>query len=114
MTVLNMVELTKSNTTLNVVAVLFIIGMVVGIIGLISAKEIKNMDRFGSLAVVCAIIWISLLIASEIVGEPTGRYKIEATFSDDMPFLAVMEEYDIVEQRGDIFVLEPKERSIEE
>lgn len=109
MTVLNMAELTKSNTTLNVVAVLFIIGMIVGIIGLILAEEIKNIDRFGLLAVVCTIIWIGLLITSEIVGEPTGRYKIEATFSDDMPFLAVMEEYDIVEQRGEIFVVEEKE-----
>ena len=43
---------------------------------------------------------------------PSGKFHVEATFTDDMPFNAVMKEYNIVEQRGNIFVLEPKERIV--
>ena len=44
---------------------------------------------------------------------PTGKFQIEATFTDDFPFISVMNEYEVIEQRGDIFVLEPKERTVE-
>ena len=47
----------------------------------------------------------ALIIAPEV---PTGKFQIEATFTDDFPFTSVMKEYDVIEQRGDIFLLEPK------
>ena len=43
---------------------------------------------------------------------PSGKFHVEAIFTDDMPFNAVMKEYNIVEQRGNVFVLEPKERIV--
>ena len=38
----------------------------------------------------------------------TGKYRIEATISDDIPFNAVYDQYEIIEKRGDIYLLEPK------
>lgn len=42
------------------------------------------------------------------IGDVHDGMRIEATFTDDFSFTSVMDRYDIVEQRGDIFVLEPK------
>ena len=38
----------------------------------------------------------------------TGRFQIEATISDDMPFNSIYDNYKIIEKRGDIYLLEPK------
>lgn len=39
----------------------------------------------------------------------TGRYKYEATIDEDVPFTEVYEKYDVVKQKGDIWVLKDKE-----
>lgn len=38
----------------------------------------------------------------------TGRLQIEATISDDMPFNSIYDQYEIIEKRGDIYLLETK------
>lgn len=39
----------------------------------------------------------------------TGRYKYEATIDKDVPFTEVYKKYDVVKQKGDIWVLKDKE-----
>ena len=39
----------------------------------------------------------------------TGRYKYEATIDENVPFTEVYEKYDVVKQKGDIWVLKDKE-----
>ena len=39
----------------------------------------------------------------------TGRYKYEATIDKDVPFTEVYKKYDVVKQKGDIWVLRDKE-----
>ena len=39
----------------------------------------------------------------------TGRYTYEVTVDDDVTFDEIMDKYDVVEQRGEIWVLEDKE-----
>ena len=39
----------------------------------------------------------------------TGRYKYEATIGEDVPFTEVYKKYDVVKQKGDIWVLKDKE-----
>ena len=39
----------------------------------------------------------------------TGRYKYEATIDENAPFIEVYEKYDVVKQKGDIWVLKDKE-----
>ena len=41
----------------------------------------------------------------------TGRYKYEATIDEDVPFTEVYEKYDVVKQKGDIWVLKDKEKN---
>ena len=44
-------------------------------------------------------------------GPFTGTYRYEAIFDEETSIVEVMKDYNIVEQRGDIFVLEDKEDS---
>ena len=39
----------------------------------------------------------------------TGQYKYEATIDEDVPFIEVYKKYDVVKQKGDIWVLRDKE-----
>lgn len=39
----------------------------------------------------------------------TGRYKYEATIDKDIPFTEVYKKYDVVKQKGNIWVLKDKE-----
>lgn len=41
--------------------------------------------------------------------EPSGRYRYECTIDESVSMTEVYERYDIIEQRGDIWVLEDKE-----
>ena len=41
---------------------------------------------------------------------PTGRYEYEVTIDDTVSMTKLYEQYEIVEQRGDIWVLKDKEK----
>lgn len=41
---------------------------------------------------------------------PTGRYQYEVTIDDTVSMTKLYEKYEVVEQRGDIWVLEDKEK----
>ena len=59
---------------------------------------------------------ILFLITNIVIGaadleksKNTGRYKYEATIDKDVPFTEVYKKYDVVKQKGDIWVLRDKE-----
>ena len=64
---------------------------------------------------------ILFLITNIVIGavdleksKNTGRYKYEATIDENVPFMEVYEKYDVVKQKGDIWVLRDKEGSNEQ
>lgn len=54
----------------------------------------------------CAV-W--LLLNATIPGAPTGRYKYEVKISDTTTFKEVTDNYKIIDNRGQIWVLEDKD-----
>lgn len=64
---------------------------------------------FGIGSLVSIIVFICLCIFSDNVKEPTGRYHYEAIVDDSVSFTELYERYDIIEQRGEIWVLKDKE-----
>ena len=64
---------------------------------------------------------ILFLITNIVIGaadleksKNTGRYKYEATIDKDVPFTEVYKKYDVVKQKGDIWVLKDKESNNEQ
>lgn len=111
MTVLNTVEIMDVNPWV----VRLVICMIVFGISSILWVVFKPFDNGHIVAFVMAILCGLLAIIGVVVFPevPTGKFQIEATFTDDFPFTSVMKEYDVIEQRGDIFLLEPKEREVD-
>ena len=111
MTTLNTIEIMDVNPW---VYYLLIADIVMGVLSIILTIIFDfNTKTACILLVLCAICFIAAILGIHNLTEvPTGRFQIEATFTDDFPFTSVMKEYDVIEQRGDIFLLEPKEREV--
>ena len=54
----------------------------------------------------CAVL---LLLNAAIPGAPTGRYRYEVKISDTTTFKEVTDNYKIIDNRGQIWVLEDKD-----
>ena len=56
--------------------------------------------------------WVSSFVLGILIFqpiEPSGRYRYECTIDESVSMTEVYERYEIVEHRGDIWVLEDKE-----
>ena len=60
---------------------------------------------------VCSVVAFVVFAAinDAYKSEPTGRYRYEVTIDDSVSITEVYNHYNVVEQRGDIWVLEDKE-----
>lgn len=56
--------------------------------------------------VVCALSLISIIFV--VHGKETGKNRYECLIDDKTPFVEVAENYDIVDRRGDLWILEDK------
>jgi hypothetical protein len=59
------------------------------------------------IGVIGCFVW--LLLNAAIPGAPTGRYKYEVKISDTTTFKEVTDNYKIIDNRGQIWVLEDKD-----
>ena len=111
MTVLNTIELTKTAPTLAVIGVSCLFLAVLSFIGaILTPVEHEN------IGLTCVCILIFSIIGVVVCGclsytytVPNGEVRYEVLINDDTSFTEVIEKYDIIEQRGEIFVLEEKE-----
>jgi len=68
-----------------------------------------DLDGLGIVySVLIAIAYIFLMASIFAETVPSGRYKYEATIDESVNFTELYEQYDIVEQRGEIYILEDK------
>ena len=63
----------------------------------------------GGLIGIVITIFLGLVINTTIPGEPTGRYRYEVKISDSTTFKEVTDNYKIVKNRGEIWILEDKD-----
>lgn len=64
---------------------------------------------FGVLFLLSGISVVIFCALSDSYTEPTGRYRYEVTIDDSVKLSELYDRYNVVEQRGDIWVLEYKE-----
>lgn len=87
-----------------------IICIITTIVCIVIAFESYN-DKIKIFGIITAIIFAfaTFVVLSIDPKVETDRYRYEATVGDYIRFTDVYEKYDIVERRGDIWVLEDKE-----
>ena len=84
-------------------AVILIIGLIVFAISIIA--EWPTWTAIVPIIIVLLIWFICGILNITI---KTGEYRYECTIDDSVPYNKVVENYKIIEQRGDIWVLEDK------
>ena len=75
-------------------------------LGIAVALATKIPSMFFGIGIITFFISLPILSCFE---EPTGRYKYECTIDKSVSMTEVHEKYEVVEQRGDIWVLRDKE-----
>lgn len=63
----------------------------------------------GVMAILCVLGIFILIIISDEIQKPTGRYQYEVIIDDTVSVTELYEKYEVVEQRGEIWVLKDKE-----
>ncbi len=101
-TILNQTEIMASNMPFWLFATIILVSASIG-----SAIAIRSYDAM--LGVLVAIILFIVGLGILYSEEPTGRYKYECLIDESVSITEVYGHYEIVEQRGDIWVLEDKE-----
>lgn len=115
MTVINTIELTKTapgmNIALAIGIALFAILMTIGFLLVSSLNHKREMIGMWcvSIALVLCLFLIIMGLIKDNVTIPTGKYQYEITIDDAVSFNEVIEQYDIIERRGEIFVVEERE-----
>lgn len=77
-----------------------------------SIQTFKDRDKKAGI-ILAALCAVSLIVLFTIVNYEYDRPKVttyEVILSDDYPATKLLEKYDLVEQRGEIFVIRDKEK----
>ena len=91
-------------------AFIFVVGSIILLI--VFFVILVNVDSI-VLQTLSAVLLIMTLIAdlSLIFYEvPTNRYRYEVTIDESVTITEIYDNYDVIEQRGDIWILEDKEK----
>lgn len=92
------------------------IGAVIAVISFVSMfMFLHEAGESGSgvcfiIGIICVALFIAGFVASVVDdNKPTGKYRYEILLDDSYPASKLNENYDVIEQRGEIFVIEDKE-----
>lgn len=95
----------EQNIFYSVLVIVLFISAILFVIGLVGSFKWSGI--IGGILFLITIITIGTVNVEK--SKNTGRYKYEVTIDDDVPFTEIYKKYDVVEQKGDIWVLKDKE-----
>lgn len=110
-TILNREVITQSvmpnETLFRIAGLIFVITLVLTIVFMI-----EKWDAVGCCTALICLVAVVICMIQTIRSEdiPTDRYRYEVTVGPYVRFTDIYERYDVVERRGEIWVLEDKER----
>lgn len=109
-TILNVTEVSENSTLLLVALIFLVIGVIINTANLLLPDDAKHCILYG-------IFTITLLALSIVVGvtmnkdrEANAHNQYECLIDKSVGMEDVYEKYTVIERRGDIWVLEDKEK----
>lgn len=105
-TVLNVIEKTRLPDWAIIGVVLCLFAMVVFFVGFGTAKTIKKIDFCGASLCCTLVLAFIIFLVGLFTSDTIPRY--ECTIDSNVSFVELYEKYNVIEQRGDIWVLEEK------
>lgn len=112
-TILNQTEIMDISDAGFIWTLILVIGGLIGCI--LFAWLISVHEAFLIGVILCILAFFSGIIVCEETRDdkPSGRYQYEVTIDESVNFKDLYEQYDIVKQRGEIYILEDKEKMSE-
>lgn len=85
-----------------------LLGICCAVSGLIAVLALS--DKMYGIAIGTGVFWVLSLISLILVihGKETDRSRCECLIDDTTPFVEVVENYEIVGRRGDLWILEDR------
>lgn len=105
-TVLNVIEKTRLPGWAIIGVVLCLFAMVVFFVGSSNGKTIKRIDICGAGLCSTLVLAFIFFLVGLLTSDTIPRY--ECTIDSNVSFVELYEKYNVIEQRGDIWVLEEK------
>lgn len=107
--ILNQTEIMRDPEWFGWVAAIGFFVLFVGIGVLVTI--LSHSDGTGvCIGLIVAVVYAAILFGIWGQSVPTGRYQYEAKIDESVNFIELYEWYDVVEQRGEIYILEDKEK----
>ena len=105
-TVLNVIEKTRLPDWAIIGVVLCLFAMMVFFLGLSTGKTIKKIDICGAGLCCTLVLAFIIFLLGLFTSNTIPRY--ECTIDSNVSFVELYEKYNVIEQRGNIWVLEEK------
>lgn len=109
-TILNVTEVSENSTLLLVALIFLVIGAIINTVNLLLSDDTEHCVLYG-------IFTVTLLVLSIVVGftmdkdkEANAHNQYECLIDKSVSMEDVYEKYTVIERRGDIWVLEDKEK----
>lgn len=107
--VLNVTQIMESPSWATLLIVFGVICLLIFISLIVTSFQFEKIMPVIIGCIFLVVSLISFRIGIQYLGTvPTGKYKYEVTIDKDVSFTELNSKYNIIEQRGDIYVLEDK------
>lgn len=105
--VLNVIERTLLPDWAIICIVLYAFAMAVFLVEMLAGDTTKR-TNIGGIGLVCTMVLICIFLVVGKIVAPERVIQYECTIDSNVSFVELYEKYDVIEQRGDIWVLEEK------
>ena len=109
MTILNQTEVMVSIIPEKFFLLIVICSIIAFICAIMALTSVGCPDFCTIAVVIFFIACITITFIGDTFTKPSGRYRYECLIDDTVPYTEIYDKYDVVEQRGSIWVLEDKE-----
>lgn len=109
-TILNVTEVSENSTLLLVVIIVIMIGAIVNTVNLLLSTDTKQCVQYGILTLLLLALSIVVVFAMDKNREANTHNQYECLIDKSVSMEDIYEKYTVIERRGDIWVLEDKEK----
>ena len=109
-TILNVTEVSENSTLLLVALIFLMIGAIVNTVNLLLSTDTKQCVLYGIFTVTLLALSIVVVVTMNKDREANKHNQYECLIDKSVSMEDVYEKYTVIERRGDIWVLEDKEK----
>lgn len=109
-TILNVTEVSENSTLLLVALIFLIIGAIINTANLLLSDDAKQCILYGIFTVTLLALSIVVRVTMDKDREANKHNQYECLIDKSVSMEDVYEKYTVIERRGDIWVLEDKEK----